>query len=499
MSNDDTKEKIEDVKNIENKFYEFLRDAQPLAFLASFSMIIAVFAFPNDRFNSVFEFAAIASAMFLVSFIVSLIGRIALFGESLEKSDRSTYTDLARYGTFFFFGIGIIYLILILLEFSKTISSSITSISIGWVPLFMGIAIFLSVRKGIKDSIKNDSLIRKLTSIVFIVTITLLLFDGVKNLTKGLTGIILIPDDISRVLSYSLFALFGAVVVLMGIQNKKTKGSFTNPDYKEGKTGQILNIVYVIIAFVFIVVIFMHTNATTNCDEKCKSYFENLGFLCTKENENIFSCRFVADKPITVIIPQDASISPNEKNFSPNQIVVSLEVNNTIRWVNLDKNNHKIMSDDNLFNSNELFSGDAFTYRFTKEGAYYYHGDLPWLSGKIIVKDIDVNYKKGKPLEQMTNEQNIFYLIFRTTDNWNPIQKLSILSKNSIMLNLQNQTEPQPMAIGDTIVVNCLIYEDHPIKANMTLMEINENKSYVIFKKIQRNTEFCDDGVTFVS
>jgi len=492
MSKDDKTEdsgiKSIEGKDLESTFYEYLRDAQPLAFLASFSIVIAVFAFPNQKFNSVFEFAASASAMFLISFVVSLIGRMAHYRETIEKSFGTTYTELTRYGTFFFFGMGVFYLILILLEFSKTLSS-ISLIASGWLPLLGGFGILVWGRKKIVNELKG-SIIEKILSISMIGLTATLFIHGSRVMIKALMKTDIVPANYFVPIYYAEFAFLAIIIVTIGILNKKSTGAFTT-NRKEGTTEKIANVSVLIFSIILGISIFTSGSMQTDCDMSCKSKFENLGFLCEAEKENQFLCRFVADKATTITLPLDASILPNEKNFQPDETIVNLEVNNVIRWTNLDKNTHKITS--NAFGSKDIETNNSFTYRFAKEGIYEYHGDLPWLRGKIVVKNLDNEYQSGAPLEQITNKNNVFYKIFRESDHSGYIRNSSISSSDSMLVNLTNQTEPKFLKIGDMIIADCLKNGENSTVSYLTLTEINDRSTpYALFKEVRKSeTKTC--------
>jgi len=139
------------MKKFDDLFYEFLRKSQPLAFLASFSMIIAVFAHSNkDIPIPVYNDAATASMMFIISFITSMLGQLTAENDVRNKElYPSTISEAFRYGTYFLFGIGVIYLLLVASEFSK-LSLPIPQIVFGWFKLSVGIMTAAVIRLVIK-------------------------------------------------------------------------------------------------------------------------------------------------------------------------------------------------------------------------------------------------------------------------------------------------------------------------------------------------------------
>jgi len=138
---------------VNEKFYDFLKRSQPIAFLASFSMLIAVFAFPNEGLETVYQNAAMAAFMFVFSFIFSLLSQLAIYSEKKEEIEPTFIPEIIKYGTYFFLILGIAYLVLIVLEFKESFPA-LPEIVRGWGTLFIGVAslffvkaFFLSIKK----------------------------------------------------------------------------------------------------------------------------------------------------------------------------------------------------------------------------------------------------------------------------------------------------------------------------------------------------------------
>ena len=94
---------------------------------------------------------------------------------------------------------------------------------------------------------------------------------------------------------------------------------------------------------------------------------------------------------VFVSINKGAVVIDNPEPITPKIIHVILGINNTVTWINNDDTAHAVAPD----HENEFFSGskgamepgDHFTYTFTKEGVYDYHGQPgPWLTGTVIVR-----------------------------------------------------------------------------------------------------------------
>ena len=88
----------------------------------------------------------------------------------------------------------------------------------------------------------------------------------------------------------------------------------------------------------------------------------------------------------TVKIAQGSYNVNQTQNFTPNTITVVIGVNNTVTWVNNDISPHTVTSDTGVFNSNNLNSGQSWSYTFTTPGTYSYHCSYhPWMKGTVVV------------------------------------------------------------------------------------------------------------------
>lgn len=129
-----------------SSFYDSLKNAQPLAFLASLSIVIAAFTYSNEKLPNVYVYATLASFTFLFSFIFSMISQLYRpeYKISIIESPPGfirAYKDLfilfSRSGVYFFLIFGIIYLLLVAYEFTK-IHLQLFNVLIGWLQLFTG-------------------------------------------------------------------------------------------------------------------------------------------------------------------------------------------------------------------------------------------------------------------------------------------------------------------------------------------------------------------------
>jgi len=118
-------------------FYEALRNAQPFAFLASFSLIIGVISTVNNSsLPDIQSDAIIAGFMFIFAFITAIVNQVGRESDFIER-----FTRLSQY---FFFIIGIIYFLFIALKFSETLLQ-IPTIFGGWLVIFLGIGFFVRI------------------------------------------------------------------------------------------------------------------------------------------------------------------------------------------------------------------------------------------------------------------------------------------------------------------------------------------------------------------
>ena len=86
---------------------------------------------------------------------------------------------------------------------------------------------------------------------------------------------------------------------------------------------------------------------------------------------------------------QNSSSAPNTVNiqynaFNPNNLTV--QAGTTVNWVNLDSNVHRVTSDSDVFDSNNLTKDQSYSFTFNQPGSYLYHCTIhPNEVGVIIV------------------------------------------------------------------------------------------------------------------
>src|SRR5438445_250523 len=118
---------------------------------------------------------------------------------------------------------------------------------------------------------------------------------------------------------------------------------------------------------------------------------------------------------------------------------------------------------------------------FDKIDEYHYQDDHPWLKGLVIVVPIDSNYRNldGEPIGKNTNDPTINYVIFRETDHWGNVQKVSVLDSNTVSVLLHDyrstddkETIQKTLKIGARMVESCYVESDHIVIGNLILERI---------------------------
>jgi hypothetical protein len=127
-----------------------LKKAEPLAILASLSLVISVFTFDHRTdFGNIYNYSVVSTFMFLFAFMCAIIPK--------GKTKKSILSDmLYTSGTFFFLAVGLIYLVLIAVEFGKE-NAQIISLAASWFLSFIGGASFYAAYKIYHEEIKNKT------------------------------------------------------------------------------------------------------------------------------------------------------------------------------------------------------------------------------------------------------------------------------------------------------------------------------------------------------
>ncbi len=118
---------------------------------------------------------------------------------------------------------------------------------------------------------------------------------------------------------------------------------------------------------------------------------EQLDNLNEEITENLSLTDDSNPQEVFISINKGLVIIDNLEPITPKTVHVILGINNTVTWINNDDTAHSITPDhrDEFFSGSKgvMKPGDRFTYTFTKEGVYDYHGQPgSWLTGTVIVR-----------------------------------------------------------------------------------------------------------------
>ena len=83
--------------------------------------------------------------------------------------------------------------------------------------------------------------------------------------------------------------------------------------------------------------------------------------------------------------PAVAEVSIDNFSFGP--LALTVAPGTTVTWTNRDDIPHTVVSDDKLFKSKVLDTGDKFSFTFDKPGTYPYFCSVhPKMTGKVVVQ-----------------------------------------------------------------------------------------------------------------
>lgn len=145
----------------------------------------------------------------------------------------------------------------------------------------------------------------------------------------------------------------------------------------------------------------------------------------------------------TVVIPEGAANpnfdTPTVEWFSPS--VVTVQVGDTITWVNNDKEIHNITSGtgisrvdfvttthvgspDGLFQSGSFKPGQSWSYTFTKPGIFHYFCSIhPWMNGAIVVNEqvpTVATDASGLPISKWPVQEKTLDGLYEADLSWEP-------------------------------------------------------------------------------
>lgn len=233
------------------------------------------------------------------------------------------------------------------------------------------------------------------------------------------------------------------------------------------------------------------------CDSDCKQKLEKQGYTCYEAvKESNFCTDKFSQRISGIVIPYNAN-SQDGKNYVPNAIMVSIGINNTIRWTNADITPHTIASDKIGSSSPTIMPNQTWTFTFDKPGEYEYHGEPgSWLYGKITVLPVDMEFDKGRPIENWGGEPPLGRYIFRETDGLGYVDKVSVLNDNSVMISLSypNGAEKKRLELGNEFVAMCSKYDDFTTVKTFVLERIDKEQKIVQFREeIEQTNKNCNE------
>ena len=236
--------------------------------------------------------------------------------------------------------------------------------------------------------------------------------------------------------------------------------------------------------------------SNTVCDSECKEKLESQGYACYEgtKNNNFCTNKMSQITP-EVVIPYSAN-SPDGKNYIPNSITISIGINSTVRWTNVDNTPHTIVSDTATFRSPTILPNQTWTFTFDNLGEYEYHGESrPWLKGKITVIPVDVEYTKGKPIENWGGEPFLGRYIFRETDSLGYVSNISILAENSVLVSLSypHSTVKKQVELGEGFFGICYKVGEFTTVKTLVLERIDKEQKIAEFREeLELMNRSCD-------
>jgi plastocyanin len=76
------------------------------------------------------------------------------------------------------------------------------------------------------------------------------------------------------------------------------------------------------------------------------------------------------------------------KNKKFNSAKITIKIGQTVKWINEDEHDHKVIADDGSFKSENISSGEEYTYTFKKAGKFSYTCTYhPRMKGTVMVED----------------------------------------------------------------------------------------------------------------
>ena len=91
--------------------------------------------------------------------------------------------------------------------------------------------------------------------------------------------------------------------------------------------------------------------------------------------------------PVRSASNQPAKVAVTIDNFSFSPATVTVAPGTTVVWTNQDDVPHTVTSDENVFGSSALDTGERFEFTFKKAGTFPYYCKVhPTMTGKVVVQ-----------------------------------------------------------------------------------------------------------------
>ena len=111
--------------------------------------------------------------------------------------------------------------------------------------------------------------------------------------------------------------------------------------------------------------------------------------ILTFQAAALIACSFLmfTMAAMTKAAPAPVAAAVTIGNFTFKNPVVTVKPGTTVTWTNADDIPHTVVSNDGVFKSRVLDTGDKFSFTFAKAGQFGYFCSLhPHMTGMIVVK-----------------------------------------------------------------------------------------------------------------
>ncbi|RLU81554.1 plastocyanin [Streptomyces griseocarneus] len=83
-------------------------------------------------------------------------------------------------------------------------------------------------------------------------------------------------------------------------------------------------------------------------------------------------------------MPTTHTVTIHDDSFDPQSVTV--QVQDTVVWINQDPENHTTTSDSGVWNSGVLSTGQSFPFTFGTAGTFPYHCEIHrFMTGTVVV------------------------------------------------------------------------------------------------------------------